>query len=209
MNFKENLKYLLTKPLPGEDAQWRMAHIARERLGKEELDARNAKQSAVMVLFCLNENEEHFIPLTLRLDYKGIHANQVSFPGGKKEENDTSLEETALRECEEEIGILKKDIEILGRLTPLYIPVSNFMVYPFVGYCKTTHPAFMAQETEVKQILKLYSHDLKNETIVKKGIVNPMPKVQFETPYFEVEEHMVWGATAMILNEMKVMLEGD
>jgi 8-oxo-dGTP pyrophosphatase MutT (NUDIX family) len=206
MNFKENLIQLLKKPLPGEEAQWRMAHIAREKLNEKELDGRKARQSAVMVLFCKNEANDYFLPLTLRWDYKGVHSNQVSFPGGKMEESDESLMHTAIRECEEEIGV-KNDVDILGRLTPLYIPVSNFMVHPFVGYSNTLNPVFTPQQSEVKQVLKLHTHDLLSNSIEKETIVNPAPNIRFKTPYFDVEGQVVWGATAMILSELKAVLK--
>jgi 8-oxo-dGTP pyrophosphatase MutT (NUDIX family) len=205
MNFKESLIQLLKNPLPGETAQWRMAHLKREQVSETEYTRRNAKKSAVIILIC-KEEEEFFIPLTQRFEYNGAHSNQVSLPGGKFEESDEMLVNTAIRECNEEIGV-EANIEILTALTPVYIPVSNFLVQPFVGMYEVTNPIFIPQATEVKKILKLKINELLNDTIEKEAMVEPAPGYKFKTPYFEVEGQIVWGATAMILSEFKAVLK--
>lgn len=206
MDLKRRLDHLRTTPLPGEEAQWRMAHISREKVRQEDFNNRNARQSAVMVLFCTDEAGKHFIPLTQRFEYAGAHSNQISLPGGKFEINDETLSHTAIRECREEIGV-KHDIELVAPLSPLYIPVSNFVVQPYVGLYAQQPPDFLPQASEVKRILKFYLDDLEDDLQDKTTLVEPIPGYKLKTPYFDVEGHIVWGATAMILSELKAALK--
>lgn len=205
MDLKSRLNYLRTRPLPGEEAQWKMAHISREKVKNQDLSNRNARQSAVMVLFCTDESGKHFIPLTQRFEYAGAHSNQISLPGGKFENSDSSLSQTAIRECREEIGV-KHHIELIAPLSALYIPVSNFLVHPYVGIYNQQPPDLFPQASEVKRILKFYLDDLENDAMEKITLVEPMPGYKLKTPYFDVEGHIVWGATAMILSELKMAL---
>lgn len=123
--FIEKLKQELQKPLPGEEAQYRMAPSYRPRLTKEEVFANNPRVSGVLLLLFEKNNELH-IAFTQRKQYEGVHSGQMSFPGGKKDVTDLDLRETALRETFEEIGIERNKIEIIGSLSELYIPPSNF-----------------------------------------------------------------------------------
>lgn len=200
-HFINNIIQKLKETLPGEEAQYLMAPMGRGRTA--DYDESRFRKSAVMVLLCADEGKL-FIPLTQRFAYEGLHSGQVSFPGGKFEQHDESLVHTALRECEEEIGI--SDVEVLGLLTPLYIPVSNFLVQPVVGFYG--RPVVMApHEREVQRIVKLYIDDLLNEAIVKEGDVDIAKGLKRKAPYFEIEGLKVWGATAMILSELKVLLK--
>jgi 8-oxo-dGTP pyrophosphatase MutT (NUDIX family) len=183
-----------------------MAPSVRKRYATNDLTDLSYTNSAVMILFCVDEKETIFIPLTARETYKGAHSGQISFPGGKYEENDLSLQNTAIRECYEEIGI-KEDIEIIGQLTNLYIPVSGFLVEPFVGICTTINPVFTHQSREVKEIIKLPLNLLLDDAIIKTGIVQSGNDFSITAPFFLHEEYKIWGATAMILNELKVVLK--
>ncbi|MBX3164719.1 MAG: CoA pyrophosphatase [Bacteroidetes bacterium] len=203
--FIYKLKQQLEKPLPGQEAQFRMAPVFRKRMNEDEVRAIHYKQSAVMILLCENENDDFFIPLTERMDYKGAHSGQISLPGGKFEPNDENLQATAIRECCEEIGV--KDLEVLGALTHLYIPVSNFFVQPFVGFCKTKNPDIIIQQREVKSVLKLSIDTLLDDKLVKTGSVEVVKSLRTETPYFDIQNKIVWGATAMMLNELKEILK--
>ena len=131
-HFARTLKHRLGLPLPGLEGQLRMAHAGR-RLSMTNFQVPvDARLGAVLALFY----EEDFglkMPLILRPSGSAVHSGQVSFPGGKFEESDEGLEATALREAEEEIHVPREDVEVLGRLTDLYIPPSNFLVHPFVG----------------------------------------------------------------------------
>lgn len=200
--FIARLKERFNQPLPGPEAQFEMAHINRQKLRLNELQEGNFRSSAVLLLLVKRE-EGFFIPLTERHTYKGAHSGQVSLPGGKHEEHDTSLEETALRECAEEIGV-DKGIHIIGELTPIYIPVSNFVVNPYVGVYTNDVINYSLNDKEVKSLLELNLSDLKNPDLVKQTTIDANG-YKLKTPYFDVQGKIVWGATAMILNEFKQM----
>lgn len=193
----------LAAGLPGREAQYRMAPVNRSR---ETLDisGANYRPSAVLVLFCQDANGRLFLPLIERMVYSGVHSGQVALPGGKFEERDGNLQNTALRECREEIGI--EGAEVLGQLTQLHIPVSGFMVQPFLGVYRPPAPEFIGQEREVKKLINLEVAHLLSPGIVKTGQVNLPNNLKMQVPYFDVNGHMVWGATAMILSELKEVL---
>lgn len=203
--FLTKLKQRLQLPLPGIKAQWEMAHVNREKLKHEDLHPSDYRNSAVLILLIQRDDRLH-IPLTERHTYNGAHSGQISFPGGKFEEGDATLEQTALRESEEEIG-LKEGIDLLGKLSPLYIPVSKFMVHPFIGIIDHSRVNYAINVNEVKTIIELPVNDLLLPDLVKETFVEPAPGIKFKTPYFDVEGRIVWGATAMILNEFKHLLQ--
>lgn len=198
------LKNALVQTLPGANAQYLMAPFHRRKIELEELKEKDYRPSAVMILVCEDEDGKPFIPLTERMTYNGAHSGQISLPGGKFEQNDGDLATTAVRECYEEIGI--REIEILGKLTPLFIPVSGFLVHPYIGLCKIKNPLMTSNEREVKTILRLDPMDLLNEQRVKKGSIEVM-NMKIETPWFDVKGLKVWGATAMILSELKQLIK--
>lgn len=199
------LKTALSKTLPGIEAQYLMAPVDRERMNIQQLKPQSYRPSAVMILFCEDANGNLYIPLTERMTYNGAHSGQVSLPGGKFETADVDLMNTAVRECYEEIGI--KEMEVIGKLTPLYISVSGFLVHPYVGICKIKDPVMINQEREVKRLVKLAVTQLMDDAIVKHGSMQVMETMSIKTPWFEVEELKVWGATAMILSELKELLK--
>lgn len=201
------LKAQLLKSLPGESVQYQMAPAGRAKYTPGQITNLNYKASAVMILFCRDKDGQWFLPLTQRFSYNGAHSGQISLPGGKAEKEDLSLKDTALRECFEEIGI-QDELEVLGYLTALPIPVSGYLVHPFVGICKIQDPTLMPHEREVKNIIRLYLDDLLNDAIVKNGLIEVEAANKFiiETPYFEIENNKIWGATAMILNELKEII---
>ncbi len=199
------LKAKLQKPLPGIAAQYQMAPVSRPKFDIENMTEDQYRPSAVMILFCRDEQDDLFIPLIERHAYKGTHSAQISFPGGKYETADENLQNTAIRECFEEIG-LKEEIEIIGKLTRLFIPVSGFLVEPYVAVCKIKNPMIIPQEREVKSILKLKISQLLDDLIIEEGTVQAS-EYKIKTPYFLVEGNKVWGATAMMLNELKTVLK--
>ena len=141
-----------------------------------------------------------------RPDYDGAHGGQVSIPGGRLEPGENHTQ-AALREFEEETGISVSSSQLLGRLSELFIAPSGFLVKPFVA-CAQERPRFDPDPVEVEQIIELTVSALMSEATVRWGRVRLDSDVQAETPYFDVEGHMVWGATAMILSEFKEIL-GD
>ena len=193
------LKHRLTMPLPGKDAQYGMAPSFRKSIQKDKVSAR----AGVLILLYPGENGLCTI-FTKRHDYPGVHGGQISFPGGKFEPSDGNLVQTALRETEEEIGIRASDIEVLGQLTTLYIPVSEFEVYPTVGYLKTK-PSFVAHPGEVKYLIEISLKELLDPSIREE---KPYTGTEYSgtIPYFNIRENHVWGATAMILHELLILI---
>lgn len=194
----------MAQPLPGIEAQYEMAPETRKKFHVNELIPDTFKKSAVMVMLYEHEGD-YYIPLTKRHDYDGTHSNQISLPGGKFDEGDETLLNTALRELNEEIGI-ESAIEVIGLLTPLYIPVSNFYVEPYVCVYKNSEINFKPNEREVKQLIQLNLNTLKDEAIIEKRGVVKGNGYDYKTPYFNVEGEIIWGATAMILNEFKKLI---
>jgi 8-oxo-dGTP pyrophosphatase MutT (NUDIX family) len=199
----DKLRRMLLNPLPGETAQYRMA--PRHRLQSvQQADLSKFRESAVMILMC-EEDGKLFIPLIQRPEYTGAHSAQVSFPGGKVDATDVNHAATALRECAEEIGVT--EVEMLGALSPLAIPISGFMVYPFVGKCLVSPPAFIPHEREVARILRLDLQQLLKDEGIHHGSIRISDQLSIESAWYEVEGQQVWGATAMILSEFQEILK--
>lgn len=210
MNFDEfliSISKIKKLPLPAETSQFKMAPPFRlELLKKYKAAMKNAKQSAVLALFYPDLDMQTKLALILRKTYKGVHSAQIGFPGGKVEEEDENLEFTAVRETHEEIGVLPSHITVIRELTQVYIPPSNFNVQPFLGYAQKT-PKFMLQEDEVDDLLEISLVDFINETNVVNKTVSTSYNVDVEVPAFALNGHIVWGATAMMLNEIKDLLK--
>jgi len=198
-----SLKTALQQPLPGLDAQMEMAPPHRGRPDHTWVKAQNPRQAAVLALLYPIAGLAHVV-LTQRLDYLGVHSNQISFPGGRLEAGDRDLADAALRETEEEVGISRQDIQLLGPLSELYIPPSNFLVQPYLGY-SANRPIFIPQPSEVKEILEVPLHffqDTKNLSSTRFELNGQ----QFETPCYLYEGRIIWGATAMMLRELEVIV---
>ena len=201
----ENIIKKLKQPLPGKEAHKELAPYRNEI----ELDFKNKNPKiASTLLLIYPKNDSLFFCLIQRNEYEGTHSNQISFPGGKNVIGE-SIKETALRETKEEIGIDPVSINIIGELTQVFVPPSNFLIHPFVGYCDFT-PFFKANEREVKEIIEVNIGDLFKKDVIKikkmsfkksSGIVN------FEVPYLDLNNKIVWGATSVILNEFRKMLQ--
>jgi 8-oxo-dGTP pyrophosphatase MutT (NUDIX family) len=205
-SFTEELKQRLSKPLPGIEAQYEMAPNTRGKFPIHELKEGTYRKSAVMMMIYKDGNDL-YLPLTKRQNYNGKHSGQISLPGGKFEETDMSLQNTALRELSEEIGVTSH-IEIVGALTPLYIPVSHFLVQPFVGVYQKEDIEFNTNSREVKELLPLELALLEKINQIKKEGIVKGDGYHLHTPYFELNGEVVWGATAMILNEFSKLLNG-
>ena len=193
-------------PLPGEDAQRKLAPLIRvQELEGLDIEKRNPQHAGVMALFYPGENAETKMVLILRKTYKGVHSNQVGFPGGRLEYEDRDLEETALRETEEEVGIPQQDIEVLKKLTRLYIPPSNFWVQPFIGIMNKT-PILIPQESEVEQILEVSLQDFLDDNNIITENLTTSYATDIEVPAYKLNGYTVWGATGMMLAEVREML---
>jgi len=195
-----------SEPLPGLEAQMEMASgIRKEALSQYKIAAAKARISAVLIVL-YPDNGLLKTVLMKRPNYDGIHSGQVSFPGGKKEDQDDNAIETALREAEEEVDLKPADITVIGQLTELYIPPSNFLVYPVVGILKEA-PKLTPNKHEVEQILLPTLDYLFRDDVISEKEVMLNNGVKLKTPYFEVDQHIIWGATAMILAELKAVMK--
>jgi 8-oxo-dGTP pyrophosphatase MutT (NUDIX family) len=197
-SFIQKIQAALQAALPGQEAQFKMAHTFRKEASS--IVPTNAKEAAVMLLLFLKNNAWHTVLIQRSAAENDQHSGQVSFPGGKKEVSDISHDYCAKRETFEEVGVPSDLIQILGKLTPLYIPVSNFHVFPFVGFVEK-EPVWSKQMSEVSEIIQVpITHFLLEEN---KGTttVNGKGFSLENTPYFNVNGKVVWGATAMILSE--------
>ncbi|HRK81049.1 MAG TPA: CoA pyrophosphatase [Saprospiraceae bacterium] len=205
--FIQSLKEALKQPLPGREAQFRMAHVGRRAYMEAPADARKA---GVLVLLFPEKDDWH-VALMERSSHNpnDRHGGQISFPGGSFDpENDPSLLHTALREAHEEMGIEPKEAEVLGALTDLYIPVSNFHVFPFVA-CLRAAPVFVPQEEEVSAILTApISFFTDEKSIQITELVLGGNFVLKDVPCFMVEGRVMWGATAMIMSELTAVFAG-
>jgi 8-oxo-dGTP pyrophosphatase MutT (NUDIX family) len=198
-----HLKSAFNKELPGEKAQFMMAPLKRGGHYEPALEA-NYMACAVMILICFDEQEQPYIPLTERMTYNGHHSGQVSLPGGKFDATDADLQHTAVRECFEEIGV--SNLEVIGKLSRLFIPVSGYRVDPYVAFSRDKNVQLNLHVREVKNIIRLKITDLLDDSIVKEGLIE-VSGTTINAPWFEVDGYKVWGATAMMLNELKMMLK--
>jgi 8-oxo-dGTP pyrophosphatase MutT (NUDIX family) len=216
INFAARLREALSKPLPGLDAQLRMAPSPRPGWDPLKVPEGAANGAALLLVYPTyveatvgqpQANETLHIALTVRGSGLRNHTGQVSLPGGRVEEGET-FEGAALREATEEIGVDPGTVELLGRLTPLHIPVSGFLLHPVVGFT-TMRPAFQRAEWEVSRIIEAPVSLLSDPSIIKREIRTRVVKgqsVDVDVPYFDIDGEKVWGATAMVLAEFCAIL---
>lgn len=193
-DFFNQLKEEFKRELPGELAHKKMAPNVRRHFNTSA-----KRRNAGVLILLYPKNNQLYTVCIKRTEYEGAHSGQISFPGGKFELGDHTLEHTALRESKEEIGIDPKKVNILGQLTPLHIPVSNFYVLPFVGFY-TSVPKFKRDPIEVEKIIEIPLSDLlnpKNCTLQEFHY----GELAFTAPIYKPKELVIWGATAMIMSE--------
>jgi 8-oxo-dGTP pyrophosphatase MutT (NUDIX family) len=200
----DDVRRAMQRPLLGLEAQARMAPPYRRDQIAMMLNPPACKRAGVLVLL-YPLNEQLCFPLTQRPDSVEYHKGQISLPGGSQE-NGESLCQTALREAQEEIGVDANAVEVIGQLSQLYVPPSNFCIRPFVGYV-AQRPNFRIEAVEVAELIEAPLHALLDSATVHvedwelRGSLWPIPFYQFGP-------HKVWGATAMILSELVAMLKG-
>ena len=196
---KERLVQLLNGSLPGRNAQERMSPTVREPFTVEG----DCREAAVLMLLYPDKSKRRMVFIK-RNEYRGPHSGQVSFPGGMKEGQDKDHKSTALRETEEETGVPSTDIVVLGALTPLIIPVSNFCVHPFVGWMDSM-PDFRPDSIEVHYLICPDIRAIVDPKNRKTGIFD-RGGTTVSTPYIDIDGEMIWGATAMMLSEFTVLI---
>ena len=196
------IKALLSKPLPALQSHLKMAPPTRKAELKAAIEAMPfAKKSAVMILL-FHENEKLKVVFIRRSFYVGIHAGQMAFPGGRFEESDKTVEETAFREIEEEIGITRNKIELLGRISDIYVPPSNFLISVFVGYL-AAKPVYNPDEREVAEIIEVdFDEFLKPENKTVKSFHVPSANHSVTAPCYQTPQCDIWGASAMVMSEL-------
>lgn len=205
--FIQTLRERFAAPLPGREAQYKMAFAHRvEELQKRLSPPDNAKKGCVLLSLWEEDGEWRTALIRRTENPRDRHSGQISFPGGRHDEGDATLAYTALREAQEEIGIAPDQVEILGSLTELYIPVSNFSVFPFVGVLSAP-PVFQLQPGEVEQVftptLPYFQHP---DTVRTADVMVGGQLLVREVPCFMLEDRPVWGATAMILSEFLALI---
>jgi 8-oxo-dGTP pyrophosphatase MutT (NUDIX family) len=209
MDFQYFLEYvpnLAEAKLPAMEAHIKMAPFERiESLKKGGDKSKQPRIAAVMMLLYPKEGITHLV-LIVRNSYEGVHSAQIAFPGGKYEEEDQIFSNTALRETHEEVGVHPDNMEIIKTFSPMYIPPSNFEVHPFLGICKD-EICFVPDPTEVSAIIELPLSVFLNDQIIINANMSTSYAKNINVPAFEIEGHIVWGATAMMLSELKDVLK--
>lgn len=190
--------------LPGERAHVEMAPIHRP-LPQEAKKWNDTRYSGVLILL-YPEGENVNTALMRRPDYGGVHSGQISFPGGRREDFDESILHTALREAKEEMNIQQNEVEVLGQLSELYIPPSKSLVTPVIGVSKT-RPEFIPEKREVAEIIEANIFQLLHDDLFGKTEIVTSNYILKEVPVINYNGHVIWGATAMMLNELKWLMK--
>tara|TARA_B110000438_G_scaffold76366_1_gene76554 strand:+ start:4169 stop:4804 length:636 start_codon:yes stop_codon:yes gene_type:complete len=195
------LEERLKEPLPGTSA-----HLITKVQSKIEFNfpesSKDAKKASVLILLFPDSNNIHFF-LTQRTLSVEHHKGQISLPGGTCEKNEKTIN-TALRETEEEIGVDKNEVEIIGELTPFFTPTSGFIVHPFIGWCNR-RPKTNKQTDEVHTLFSASLSQLLNDQILELENWN-LRGYEAKVPFYNFDGHKVWGVTAAILSEFKLIL---
>ena len=203
--FLKHIETLKNTKLPGIEAQFKLAPKLRLNYNTKKIRANDPKIAAILALFYPNQNNEVTLLLTKRANYNGTHSGQISFPGGKVEQSDLNLKQTALRETFEEVGIIDEDIEVIREFTEVYIPPSNFLVTPFIGIIYNK-PVFKVN-SEVAKIIEVPFSKLIDETSIGSIKITNSYMKETSVPCFKIDDSIIWGATAMILSEIREVLK--
>lgn len=201
--FLKNIPKIQNTPLPASESHLKMAPMERIKMLKLwDYSQLNPKKAAVMALFYPKNNQTHLV--LIQRTAHGVHSSQIALPGGKQEEQDPNLAYTAVRETQEEIGIEARKINMITPLSAIYVPPSNFLVHPYIGHLEQT-PEFTLQADEVAQIIEVPLADFLSAPTTLHNIKASYSEFT-GVPAYTIHGNIVWGATAMILSELKDVL---
>ncbi len=198
---KQKLLSISPDEYPGSEAHMEMTPYKKDLVIKNDAP----RLSAVMILVYVNESHTEIL-LLKRSDYQGVHSSQVSFPGGKKDDSDLDLAFTACRELREETGISSTEIELIGSLTPMFIPPSNFLVHPYLAVSDKV-PQIKLDERESQYHFGIRLDELLSDDFLSRTDITTSYGRLKDVPYFRLNNEIIWGATAAILNELKQILK--
>ncbi|RNA63146.1 CoA pyrophosphatase [Chryseobacterium nematophagum] len=202
---KDLLRKIKSVELPGENAHGIFSPPYRPVFTYEEVLAKNPKFAAVNIVLYLKNDEWHFPLIQRTINEHDRHSGQISLPGGKREEMDQDFSQTAIRETSEEIGIDKHYIRIIREMSPIYIPPSNFYVYPYISYSKK-NPTFILQQSEAVEVIEFPITSFLN--LPDSPEMMSLPNMEgYEVPIINFNGYIIWGATAMILSEFSQLLK--
>jgi 8-oxo-dGTP pyrophosphatase MutT (NUDIX family) len=193
--------------LPGHKAQDRMS--SRSRLSIQEYLERNPDYRTSAVMLLLFPSGDSISSLLIeRPSYEGVHSGQLALPGGRSEETDEDIVHTAIRETFEEVGVRVLREQVIGPLTPIYIPPSRFLVHPFVAFLNE-RPEFIPDEREVESLLEVNLSLLLDEEVKQRRRITIGDNMFLEAPCYVIGDKILWGATAMMFSEMEAILRGE
>ncbi|WP_299135944.1 NUDIX hydrolase [uncultured Tenacibaculum sp.] len=204
-DFTNQIQRFQNSTLGGLDSQFKLAPELRRKYTEEMITQKSPKKAAVLALFYPDKQNKTNFLLTQRASYNGAHSAQISFPGGKVDKIDINLQQTALRETYEEVGVNNKDITVIRQLSNTYIPPSNFLVTPFIGFCNQK-PTFNPNN-EVATIIEVLAQDLLDDDNIVYTPMETSYMKNIEVPSFKLNNYIVWGATAMMLSEIKDLIK--
>ncbi|MBL7955909.1 MAG: CoA pyrophosphatase [Flavobacteriales bacterium] len=208
MDVVARLQRRLSGPLPGHDAFLELSGYKRPDLERARQLDPPPRESAVLALIYPKDSVLHLL-LMVRPTYDGVHSGQVSFPGGKREPNDVDLAQTALREFGEETGADPRQVNVLGELSNVYIPPSRMLVTPYVGFAERIGP-WQPDTKEVARLLEVpMEHVMRNDILKRREQFIQIMGRSVEIPYFDLAGEVVWGATAMMIAELRELLLRD
>lgn len=200
----ELLRDRLKRPLPGIEAHQAVMSYVRDTAQEVKQSRSDYREGAVLMLLYPHNGVMH-TSLILRQSYKGVHSGQVAFPGGRRDPGDPDLTYTALREAQEEVGLSPEHVEIIGSLSDIFIPPSNFLVSPFIGF-SAYRPDFIADPREVAAILETPIDSFLKEDAITYRKVMLSNGVRLKVQCFALGDQIVWGATAMMLAEFRALM---
>lgn len=204
-SFTHTIKQKLTNPLPGTSSHLKMVSLERKEMIRNEYGNHDTKKAGVLILFYPVIEKPHLIFIE-RAIYGGIHSGQISFPGGQFETQDKSLIQTALRETEEEIGIKETSVTTIGNLSHIYIQPSNFYVLPVVAYLNDI-PDFIIDKKEVSKVLNFSWEQLTDKNNIINTDIPVRGTILKDVPCFQINNFVIWGATAMMLSELRDVID--